>query len=304
MMVAPARGWTRCGHTLAELVVVVGIIGILVGLALPAIQKARESASRIQCLNNLRQIGNALHDYEAAHGRLPPWKYQPSGSTEPEALLSWMAMILPEMEQQPLWALSVKACQEDPNPSHNPPHVGNATVIPAYVCPTDGRLTAALLTSGGELTAFTSYIAIGGTIDQRGFLPGVLFGNPGIRLTNVTDGTSQTIMVSERPPPASLQAGRWYTPWGNEPYEGPDISLVVPYSIYHGDPGCELNNVAFGPGSIANPCDRFHLWSLHPGGANFLFADGSARFLPYAAAPIVPALASRSGGEMVEVPTD
>ncbi len=63
-----------------------------------------------------------------------------------------------------------------------------------------------------------------------------------------------------------------------------------------------MTSTAFGPGRLDNPCDRLHLWSLHPGGANFLFADGSVRFLPYSARNVLDALASIQGGEVVEVP--
>ena len=128
---------------------------------------------------------------------------------------------------------------------------------------------------------------------------------PGIRLTDIIDGSSNTLMAGERPPPKTLQAGQWYT----RLYFGTGV-----FGMLRGPDGTILENelplpldtcegpFQFGPGRLDNPCDRYHFWSLHPGGANFLFADGAARYLPYSAQPIMPALASRAGGEVVSLP--
>jgi prepilin-type processing-associated H-X9-DG protein len=154
------------------------------------------------------------------------------------------------------------------------------------------------------VAAFSSYVGVGGAYTARGLERGVFGQAPGIRLTDVSDGTAQTLMLGERPPPDSLQAGRWYSGlYILEPFGGPDVILCAdqiknsPFELE-----CTAAPAAFGPGRTDNPCDRYHFWSFHRGGANFLFADGSARFLSYAAAPILARLATYAGGEVVEVP--
>jgi len=127
---------------------------------------------------------------------------------------------------------------------------------------------------------------------------------PGIRLSDITEGTSQTLMIGERPPPDSLQAGWWYP--GLDAYQqgfrGPNNAIILGSGVFYANDPRLIRSGTFGPGRTDNPCDRYHLWSLHPGGANFLFADGSGRYLPYSAEPLIMALASRSGGEIVELP--
>jgi prepilin-type N-terminal cleavage/methylation domain-containing protein/prepilin-type processing-associated H-X9-DG protein len=298
----------RLGFSLLELLVVVAVIGVLVGLILPAVQRVRESAARVSCLNNLRQIGAALHNYHDVNGRLPPL---PTAvlprPTDPNAVLSWMTLILPHMEQETLYQASIQACRVDPNPLHNPPHQGLASVLRVYVCPTDGRLLEPLTDGFGVEAAFTSYIGIAGTLPPgaRVGQNGALGYAPGCRLSDITDGTSQTLMVGERPPPDSLQAGWWYP--GFHAYttglRGPNNSFTVGAGPdFPGLDPCMIGRWTFGPGRTDNPCDRFHLWSLHSGGANFLFADASARFLSYSAEPLMFALASRAGGEVVSLP--
>lgn len=294
----------RRGFTIIELLVVIGILGIVIGLILPAIQRAREAAARVSCLNNLRNIGQALHNFHDQHGQLPPLVAQPTTNGDPNGLLGWMALILPEMGQETLYEASAEACRLDANPLHNPPHVGMSTVVRSYVCPDDGRLLSPLTDAFGVEASYTSYIGIGGVFrnDMEG-LNGVIGSNPGIRLAMISDGLSQTLMVGERPPPASLLAGWWY-PWvvmQGITLRGPNNWIDLGAPALRDDP-CVLTGVAFGPGRLDNPCDRYHLWSLHSGGANFLFADGSARFFSYSAAPIIPALASIDGGEVVAIP--
>jgi len=295
----------RSGFSLVELLVVIGLMGILIGLTLPAVQQVREAAGRLSCLNNLKQVGLALHNYHTTHRQLPPLKV-PRSSSDPNALLGWMALILPQMEQEALYRTSVVACQLDRDPSHDPPHVGFTTVVGTYVCPDDGRLSSALTDRFGVRAAYTSYIGIGGSVPPGALrvLAGTLGFSPGIRLSQITDGTSQTIMVGERPPPDTLQAGWWYPHYvgSGTDHHGPNNRLILgPIRLFSDDP-CGVGKGTFGPGRTDNPCDRFHLWSLHPGGANFLFADGSAHFLSYSAEPLMYALGSRSGGEVVELP--
>jgi prepilin-type processing-associated H-X9-DG protein len=215
--------------------------------------------------------------------------------------------MLPQMGEVGLWNASIQACAADWNPTNNPPHVGYATVVRTYICPDDdARLSSPLGDEQSSPAAFTSYIGLAGIAGLEGYYPPRLgpFGSaPGIRLTDVVDGTSRTIAIGERPPPSSLQAGRWYpavlyVAIGN----GPDEYLRFP-ELNDYDAGCPHSGFpSLGPGRIDNPCDRFHLWSFHPGGANFLFCDGSARFLSYSANSMIPALSTIAGGEEVSIP--
>ncbi len=225
-MTAHRRPRPRGALSLVELLTVLGVLGVLIGLLLPAVQQAREAAARSGCQNNLKQIGIALHHHESSHGRLPPQPVPPGARNDPNNALSWMALILPEMDETALWAVSVEACRTGRPPLENPPHQGLATVIRTYVCPDDGRLLTPLTNSGGLTAAYTSYIGISaGAVYQNGISPGVFFYSPGIPLRQITDGTSQTIMVSERPPPDSLQAGLWYPTWVPAPYSGPNGTM-------------------------------------------------------------------------------
>lgn len=292
----------RCAFSLVELLVVVGLIGILLGLILPAVQQARGSAARIACANSLKQVGLALHGFHQTHGRFPP--LPPRSGRDPNALLGWMAIILPHIEEEPLYRATEQACATDPEPTHNPPHVGFATVVRAYVCASDGRLLTPQNDGFGNRAGYTSFIGIGGAVPPgttRG-LPGI-FEVQGCRLSDIIDGSSLTIMVSERPPPDTFQAGWWYPRWWwiND-LQGPNNIVYFGAGKLHlGDDGCRVTR-ALGPGRTDNPCDRYHLWSLHGGGANFLFADGSGRFLSYSADPLMTALATRAGGESVQPP--
>jgi prepilin-type N-terminal cleavage/methylation domain-containing protein/prepilin-type processing-associated H-X9-DG protein len=306
-----SRAARNIGFTLLELVVVISIIGILMCLLLPAVQHSRESAARVECQNKVRQIGMALHLHHDIHRCLPP--KAPSGDPyDPNILLHWHALILPQIDQAGLWTVSVEACRTDPVSYHNPPHVGHVTPLDTYVCPNDRRLRSPLSMPNGQLAAFSSYLGVAGSvigsvqIGPNAFqpAPGLLGQQPGPNFGEVTDGLSQTLMAGERPPPASGQAGRWYSGFwlGNGTFfPGPDGAMLIPALAFSPQDPCMPSGNGFGPGRIDNPCDRYHFWSLHPGGGNFLFGDGSVRFFNYSAAPILPALATRSGNETVSM---
>jgi prepilin-type processing-associated H-X9-DG protein/prepilin-type N-terminal cleavage/methylation domain-containing protein len=288
----------RKGHGLVELLVVLGVIGVLAGLVLPAVQRARDVAARTACSNNLKQLGLAFHCYHDTQGALPP-AYADLEIGE-GAQLTWLVFLLPYLDQAPLWQRTLDAYAIESNPTRNPPHIGLATVIPCYICPTDARLLDPVTDDQGFTAAYTSYQGIaGGTTAD-----GALRAQEGVRLAEITDGTSQTLLVGERPPPARLMAGAWYVQLMEPQWQGDAYGPRLAYEtvVWDQDVGPCHGPFMFGPGQIDNPCDSNHFWSLHSGGANFLLVDGSVHFLVYAAAPIMPALATRAGGEAVEVP--
>ncbi len=305
---------TRRAVTLVEVLVVIGLIGLLASLALPAVQSVRGAAARASCQNTMKQLGLALHNYESAHGRLPPGPSPKIGSENPEWVLSWMALSLPHLEQDALWRQSAAACRETPRVRQNPPHAGYVTPVKAFVCAADLRLLDVGAPAGRRPAAYTSYLGVAGSFIGPAAIvsdggrsikaaPGVFGDRPGNRLTDITDGASQTVAAGERPPPATFEAGAWYAHAAGGAGAGPDEYLRYGQPWMYGNgSGCAGGGYHFGPGRLDNPCDRNHLWSLHRGGANFLFADGSVRFLAYSADSILPALATRAGGEVVTIP--
>jgi prepilin-type processing-associated H-X9-DG protein len=133
---------------------------------------------------------------------------------------------------------------------------------------------------------------------------GVLYLDSAVRLTDVRDGTSNTLLIGERPPPGNLLYGWWYGGIGQDG-EGSVEVVLGARELNHssmGQGGCPYGPYSFRFGDAKDLCSRFHFWSPHPGGAHFAFADGSVRFLTYSADPILPALATRAGGEAVTVP--
>jgi prepilin-type N-terminal cleavage/methylation domain-containing protein/prepilin-type processing-associated H-X9-DG protein len=287
----------RTAFTLIELLVVIGVSGILLSLLLGAVQKARDAAARAACQNNLKQIALALHAFHDVNNGLPP---SPRMANLGE--LSWMGFLLPYVDQDPLWLTTVEAFRIDRRAFDDPPHIGFHTVVKPYVCPADGRLLFPLTDQFGVTAAYTDYIGIRGVTTNDG-----IFGCfPGARFAQVTDGLSNTAMVGERPPPASLLAGRWYTgsyySYEGIFYRGPDNTILIRSAAYAVDPVCVGPIYSFRYGRLDNPCDRYHLWSLHPTGANFAFADGAIHFLSYSAAPLLPAWTTIAGGETAEEP--
>jgi prepilin-type N-terminal cleavage/methylation domain-containing protein/prepilin-type processing-associated H-X9-DG protein len=290
----------RRAFTLIETLVVIAIIGVLIGLTLSATQRVRASAARTQCQNHLRQIGLALQNYHAAHGQLPP------GVTlkdEPGSFpwMSWGTRILPYLEQDAVWRQAVEASKTKPADfTASPPHPFT-TVISIYGCPADGRVRQTVLARGHLPVALGSYLGVAGTRHSR--RDGSLFRDSRIKFTDITDGTSNTLLVGERPPSPDMWTGWWYAGVGVDWMGTADTVLgtreraTPPRPDF---PDCG-RFTQFQAGRLDNMCDVMHFWSLHTGGANFLLADGSVRFLGYGAADVLPALATRAGGEAVVI---
>ncbi|HEY7327147.1 MAG TPA: DUF1559 domain-containing protein [Gemmataceae bacterium] len=285
--------------TLIELLVVIGIISILMGLLLSAVQQARAAAARLKCENNLKQIGLAFQMYQDTYGSLPPG-HRSWTAAETMPWSGWPLSLLPYLEQSALYVNAQAAYQATRNPLVNPPHTGLATVVPIYVCPADARAASAQQAKvSGIVAAFTDYLGVSGKNYSTD--DGVLFLDSHVRFADITDGLSNTLLVGERPASTDFQYGWWYAGIGQRYTGSGDMVLgVQEVNLLPVKPGtCGPGVYQYGPGQINNQCDMFHFWSLHPGGANFLFVDGSVHCLPYSVRPIMSALASRASGETV-----
>lgn len=286
----------RRGLTLLEILVVIAILGVVIALTLPAVVRVRDSAARCQCASNLRQIGLALHGYHDTHQHLPPGVSYHNGS-DPHPFMSWNTRLLPHIEQDSLWREAVAAFAREKSFLINPPHTGLGTPVRLFGCPADSRTLHSQELSNGWVVAFTAYLGIEGIDQVR--KDGVLYLDSRVRFANITDGLSTTLTVGERPPSADGVLGWWYAGEGQFKDGSADMVLGVRERnafTYAAD--CPAGPYRFGPGRVQNQCDALHFWSPHVGGgAHFLFADGAVRFLPYSSDPLLPALATRSGGE-------
>lgn len=289
-----ASAGVRPAFTLIELIVVLAIIAILMGLLLSAVQKVRSAAARTQCGNNLRQLALAVHQYDGVRQALPPGIASDT-PREPMPYVGWNARILPFIEQESLWLNMRESFAQDRNFLHNPPHNMRNYVVRAFGCPADDRVRRSSIFGAA---AFTSYLGVEGT-DQFS-KDGVLFLDSHVRFPEIRDGASNTLMIGERPPSANELLGWWYAGWGQGQDGSAEMVLGArEYNLETYGPACPPGPYHFTAGQLRNQCDAFHFWSLHSGGANFAFCDGSVRFLSYSADSILPALATREGGETV-----
>jgi type II secretory pathway pseudopilin PulG len=306
----------RSGFSLVEFLVVVGLLGLMVGLLMPAVQSVRATGQKLVCQNNLKQVGLASHHFADTTGAFPNHVrgVRIPGTTYRVRVNTWALVLTPYIEQESIWNTTDAAFKAAPA-YLSPPHVGLGTVIKTYACPADGRQNSPLTDDRGFTVAYTSYVAILGDrprvdpfdtrpVDPR--LLGVMLPSRfdgSVRPAHVTDGLSNTIMYGESPPPGRYMAGSWYTT--ERPVELYDVRVpwrLGPFLWVREEPKMCRGPFVFSIGRIDNLCDTFHLWSPHPGGANSELADGSVRFLSYAAVDVIPALATRAGGEVVHIP--
>ena len=274
---------------------------MLLGMIMPAIQKARAAADRLICASQLRQVGIALHLYHHDYLAFPPGVTS-NKPTQQFPYMSWLTRILPYLEQDSAWNQIRQAYQVDRYPFNNPPHAYFSKPMKLFACPSDDRVHEAQPTRMGLIAGLTSYVGVLGTSWNQP--DGMLYVDSKVRLTGVRDGTSHTFMVGERPPSPDFWFGWWYASVGVVGTGSPDLLLGGYENNAFGSyvPGCPPGPYFFKPGNINEMSDIFHFWSLHPGGAHFLMADGSVHFLNYEAAPLIRALSTRSGGEAVELP--
>ena len=300
------------GFTLIELLVVIAIIAILIALLLPAVQQAREAARRTQCKNNLKQIGLAIHNYHDVFNTFPPGyiaKIPQNITSSERGLYSWGAFILPQVEQGNLYtALNVGNVLLEQNAATVAGLEALRTPLPAFRCPTDigpplnnfdnsksdnaaanANWYNRHITSNGSdriAIATSNYVMVANSSDsttppaffaQYGPPKGVGFQNSKINFRDITDGTSNTLLVGER-------AWRY-----NDLTIG--AANVIGFSAEVCNASGSANIKAAGLAAIAIGYDginysrtnRIHqgrgFSSGHVGGAQFVLCDGSVRFI-------------------------
>jgi prepilin-type N-terminal cleavage/methylation domain-containing protein len=294
---APGRALRKLrAFTLVELLVVIAIIGVLVALLLPAVQAAREAARRMKCQNGLKQMGLALHNYHDSFGRMPASFYRAwptsAGGTFGTPGWGWGTMLLPRIEQQGLY--------DAMNPTtanlNNPPAPLKAlaqTPLSIYRCPSDmgNKLNANRANYGTS-----NYVAVFGSLyDQDAPSSGALvYGsrenagtgmfspNSGIRLAEVTDGTSCTVMIAEMSYgpngkfSTTTQSKRVYNGaiWVGAPNDTTTSNVSTQLSLCGQAAGA---NVKFRKINCTESSNCIS--SAHPGGAQFSVGDGSVRFI-------------------------
>jgi prepilin-type N-terminal cleavage/methylation domain-containing protein len=271
---------SRLGFTLIELLVVIAIIAILIALLVPAVQKVRASAARLQCANNLKQIGLAMHDYHGAIKAFPPG-YLASGpymdgATDTAPGWGWGTYILPYLDQSPLFQ------QFDlTQPVQNYPAI--QTMLPVFLCPSDITSSGPFAVTNSSwgtvcLAAPASYAGCcgGGVSTTAATGNGVLFRNSAVTINQITDGTSNTVLVEERAF-ANVQ-GIWAGAI-NDGYcnQGAYNRAAVAGKL--GQVAGDL--VLIHASTINNPSGRNldDCSSMHLGGASILFADGTVHFI-------------------------
>lgn len=285
------------GFTLIELLVVIAIIGVLIGLLLPAVQKVRDAAARLQCTNNLKQIGLAMMNYESTYNRFPAGyldnmtisPVNATATTNPDPIIGWGwgALILPYLEQESLYK-SININSIAMNNTSAAVIAFRKTVIKGFLCPSDdtGSNTFTISGTGGNFElAKSSYAGINGQGELADFDSalgmGMLLRGRGVSIAEVTDGLSNTLFVGERSSKSAKQAVgtlpgvcTWVgaLPGGDLDGETPALYILG----WTGDPSSPANPNTPEPDGFFHPES---ITSKHSGGVNFLFCDGSVRFI-------------------------
>ena len=278
------------GFTLVELLVVIAIIGILVALLLPAVQAAREAARRASCINNLKQLGIALHNYHDVQGTLP----YAHGNDGERFVWAWSALILPFIEE----GAAHSRCNFDVGYNLLPNREAIKQFYSLYQCPSappNQWITCCSSIPGTEDAAETNYAAI--TTDRRytnywGSPParnesGPMYFNSTVKFREITDGTSKTFIVGE------VDRDQ------EDAFKARYPSYCTP-SCYIGSIWTAHNHITTFYGINANTdLEIGGVDSHHPGGANFLFVDGHVAFFPDATDQIVlKTLTTRDHGDV------
>jgi prepilin-type N-terminal cleavage/methylation domain-containing protein/prepilin-type processing-associated H-X9-DG protein len=318
----------RSAFTLIELLVVIAIIAILIGLLLPAVQKVREAAARMQCQNNLKQLGLACHNYHDANNKLPPGR-KSLGNTQGAVIASYpsdpvvlnhhgLLYLLPYIEQDNLYkgfnlnaasgnfmANAVFGYPISPGTVLSTPNAvasGNAALsaveVKTFLCPSDGGQKKLPVGSvhyspdgaGGTIAAVKTcydFIADATGVNRynwwRGATAGVqyIFGeNNATTLVSISDGTSNTLMMGEQ----TLELFNGQTSsWAYAGWVSVGIDPVGRWNVTFPAQGLNIWNYNNNTSPLNKVRGRRASWynaaSLHTGGVNFVFADGSVRFI-------------------------
>jgi prepilin-type N-terminal cleavage/methylation domain-containing protein len=293
----------RRGFTLVELLVVIAIIGVLIGLLLPAVQAARESARRSRCQNNLKQLGLAMHSYHDARNKLPPgYMLVPDSSLGSpwnhrnlQRRFGWGMLLLPYLEESSLYDQHAAAIADPAGIMPSPSATNGLRSRPSvFVCPSDTLPVVTLW--GGRDYGSSNYVGCYGRTNEMSgqnvgnfdAATGVLHATSKVGFKEITDGTSQTILLGE----VSSLERHWGTTiaaanncpgflggiWAGIPHELKYDGLVLrdthpDHPINSRLPTSQLDSGNGGRG------DHDGFGSQHPGGALFVFCDGSVRFL-------------------------
>jgi prepilin-type N-terminal cleavage/methylation domain-containing protein/prepilin-type processing-associated H-X9-DG protein len=333
-----SRNRARPAFTLIELLVVIAIIAILIGLLLPAVQKIREAANRMKCSNNLKQIGLALHNYHDTNDRFPAGYVD--GNVDPNSTpdndvgpgWGWAAFLLPYLEQDNLFkqinfkqtvGMGVNAqVSQVPLAGMKCPSDPYQQVVPVYDSSFGSPI--AMVAHGnyvgcnGWVECFfgaTGNPQVGGGDDGLAGVygpggNGIFWRNSQTRMADVTDGLSNTIFVGERCGNHSPSTWTGAVPGGR----CPAWMATNPPAPYAPPPGPAYDNADFAEAFVLAHCNATHVpsadfpifdpdtfYSMHAGrGANFLFGDGSVRFLTSGINPqTFQAMGTIGGGEVL-----
>ena len=299
---------SRGGFQLVELMVVIAIVALTLALLIPAIQGARHSSQRVNCINNLKQLALGIWGYEDRHGSLPPGYVsavvmEHGVARELGPGWGWTSQMLPQIEQYPTYK-SIRYDLDIREPVNRPARIATLNSMTCPSSPGAGPLV--LIDAKGKRIvtdlAVSSFVGVGGLGGDRPEELGVFVRNEGTPFEAITDGMSQTLLLGERS--RDLGPATWVgAPAGWVSCRSPDgkpldcrgsRSLVLGYA----------GPLAGGASGVATPnhpragADGFA--SGHLGGANFAFGDGSVRFVVDEIDPAVfAALATRAGGEAI-----
>ena len=303
----------KFGFTLVELLVVITIIGILISLLLPAVQAAREAARRLQCTNNLKQVGLALHNYHSVHQ-----VFRPGGTTIPLSPhvcgtgtgVSWLLFILPYLEQNNVYDKTDTGCAGDLDYSPRNMPILKDFAPSTYICPSSRMAKFSYLGTSHVNVFLANYAGIAGADEQdpanrfagnnNHAYNGILFANSAVGIEAIRDGTSNVMMVGEQSEfgydssgnEADCRSGGPHGAWlGCMKFKQEDLGYPTMNRVFNtttigrplGTRTCDYirDYSSYAPywvGIVTNLDNRAPILSAHPGGAAILMADGSVHF--------------------------